>query len=195
MQKFLTLLLLLVFASCAVDEAPPPDASAAIEQKIGTVTPVAPVIIRSSATEPVFGVPPGSGGAFDPLLCTEYPIGCDPETGACSYFPSGCGQGGGGPGGGEGGCSIGDGIGTQSGCSGGGGGGCTAWVEDVHNWYCETVWNAGVSPPTYYNTGWLIRYHVWSRTCNGVSESSWVPETYWNPSSCPYGIHDSSQPW
>ncbi len=202
-MKSLILCLGLFVLGCATDDDQAPHAplssdvlDAITAHELGVVTPIDIVpLVRSSATEPILGVPPGSGGAFDPLLCTEYPIGCDPETGACSYFPSGCGQGGGGPGGGEGGCSIGDGVGTQSGCSGGGGGGCTAWVEDVHNWYCETVWNAGVSPPTYYNTGWLIRYHVWSRTCNGVSESSWVPETYWNPSSCPYGIHDSSQPW
>lgn len=175
--------LLWTMGACATEEVATPDASEVeqplIPMPIGVIPIDSPVtIIRSSATSPILGVPPGSGGAFDPQLCTEYPIGCDPETGACSYFPSGCGQGGGG-GGGGGGCFVG-GISAQWGCGGGGGGvQCQTGSAANTGQYCERVGSIQTT------NGYLIKRWEQVTTCSdGSSDTSvWYTSEY-DPATC-----------
>lgn len=186
MKSLILCLSLIWVLGCATDEV-----EGMAGSEIGVVTPVdAPpiTIVRSSATSPILGVQPGSGGAFDPEICTEYPIGCDPETGACSYFPSGCGQGGGGAGGG-------------GGSGGGGGWGTTCWIaRATDSSYCEWLYCGAPSTPgnpqPWAPTGYRVPEIEYYYEC---SNGSYYYETvqsqiYWDPGSCPIDANDICWP-
>lgn len=177
MKKLIMILCLsLIWMGCATSDVE----TAATADEIGTVTPVTPVIIRSSATDPILGVAPGSGGAFDPQVCTEY--GCDSEGRNCSYFPSGCGGDGGGGGGG---CSIGnDGIGAQWGCGGGGGGvQCQTGSAVVTSTYCLVQACLDGWPG---ETGYRRTHYSQTTTCSdGSIDSVYWSSDVWDPAGCP----------
>lgn len=181
---FLFLILALGFAtSCATDTVDSMDAATATQELLAP-TPVPPghpppIYLRSSALAPVLGVPPGSGDAFDPLVCTEY--GCDSEGNYCSYFPSGCGGDGGGGGGG---CSIGDdGIGAQWGCGGGGGVQCQTSQAQTGQ-YCR--WATCLDSVSSGYTGILRKQYTQTTTCSdGSTDYVYWSEDVEDPATCP----------